>query len=474
MRTLHSCALLALAGCTAFDPIATRTAAVEKFQRDLAARTEEFRAEFTAPLTLADCAATALRNNLEFQLAAFERAAADREFEGQLPDLLPQLSLSGEASYRTSAPYSRSEYLLGGGGIRDSFATATPKDHKFFTAELAWSPLDFGLAWHAREQARLGAMAYEWAAQRVAHRILTVIESAYARSVAADAATALHAEAVGHAEARLRMIRLLHADGGATLAEVAEVSREVATQRELAAANRRSRGEAHAELAAAMGLDPRTTLSLAPRTDVAVPGAPDLNTLVDRALQSRPDLFETDLALEQARIEVTRAWLRRFPNVELLASYNYDDNPYLLYDDYTRVAGRLTLNLVQSILGGRRVAAAEAQALALEQDREVVTLGIVVQVVRAHLELHWVLEVEAAARTAMEAAETLAREYETQAGQGMREQREVRRVQIQALTERTRWLQIVADAHAAAARLSEAAGGDGTDGPDSEESATPR
>ncbi|MCA8941266.1 MAG: TolC family protein [Planctomycetes bacterium] len=454
----RSTTLLLAFGCSYPDLAQERERAAESYRAGVTERTRDLLRD-GAPLTLQECERAALANNLDLQLACFDtaiaRAQLGLEEQGQFPDL----ALRGTASWRSRRPYSRSEYLFGGGGIRDAFATGTPKENIYLTAELAWSPLDFGLACYSKMQASLGTEALEATERRVAQRLVTTVRAAYARTRAATAAQGLLESAVAESIARLDALRRQRESDLATAAEEAEARELVASKRELATQNARILDEARSELAAVMGIDPTATFDVADDPASAPPTLPPIAELVELALAHHPDLVEADATVEQARLEIEREWLKRFPNVELLASYDYDDNPFLLYDSWSRLAARVNVDLWSTLLG-RGQDVAEARLEHAEADRNVVTMTIVLQIVRAHARLAEALAIAETARTAADSAAQREREFARQLEAGMREGLAYRKAKMDALVAGSKWLHARADVEAARGALLEAVGSD--------------
>ncbi|MFQ5504692.1 MAG: TolC family protein [Planctomycetota bacterium] len=393
--------------CGSFDPVERRQSSASDYYEQLREHTEA--ALPGGPLSLRHCLETALANNLELELATVEAALSEAEEGARFLELLPRLGGRAELSHQDPLVFSTSSFLLGGGGIRDSFATA--KEHKtvFFLAELAFSPLDFGLALFSRRQAELGVMERRQNRLRIAQKISATVAAAYARMQSTRISMPELEEGLKLATERAEQLETLHRSARVPLRVYLEAREDEDRQREALFANRAAHAQARNLLASAMGIAPDARLAV--ETAGALPedlGLPELGPLLERSLLARPELFQADLRQEQAALELSKAWLRIFPNVRIFGNFTFDENKHLLHNSYQQAGLEITYDLLQSLFGGRVIETARRQKDRLARDVELVSMNVLLQVRMAHLTLARAVDHAKETREAFDRARKLA------------------------------------------------------------------
>ena len=450
--------LLVLSTCQlTARPEGAREQGAARFAVDLARRTREVLGSTAAPLSFAHCLEAALEHNLELRSEAVLAQLARERTGRELLALLPSLPVRLEGSYRNRKPYTRSTYLLGRGGLRDSYATAAEKDHFFLVAGLAWSPLDFGLSFYTACQERLAESTRETVHRRVAQKVAGTLFTAWCHLLAARRADPLLARAREEAQGRVDQAERLRRRREGTALDMSPLLEELARRQDAAGRNREVRLRAKAVLAENMGIDPRADLRVERGLLHRAPPLPPLAELIGRSLISRPELHGADLERERAKLEIRKAWLGFFPNVQLFHEFNHDDNEHLLYDDFYRVGARLTGDLLRIVAAPSLIREARLGRDLVENELHLVSLNILVQVRLARLDLARALEQDALARRELAAAERAA-ELEARAAAGRAAGTERRRTRIELLAARAAALAARRDAWSAYGELLVAVG----------------
>ncbi len=394
----------ALYSCANFEGLRTRRQHAEAFEEALAKKTRQVLGPLAHPLTLDDCVHTALVRNLDLRVRELELCAARQETEEAFVALLPELSADLQYTHRSNKPYSKSQYLLGGGGIRDSYATSQHRDHLALFGRLLISPLDFGLALLGRKQKQLGERVRRMERLRMAQRIVADVEAAYARLEAAQSRELWLGRALTEAEHSRSGMQRLHRSKRITFARLEQVAQVADRARSALREAHRARIEVRRRLAALLGIDPMAKFEVKERSIASAHPLSALEDGVKTALRRRPELFASDLRIEQRRMDVTRSWLSLLPNVRLFANYSYDDNDFLLYDNYTQMGAGVVLNLMDSLFGFERVDVAKARSRVEIGDRDLAAMGVLTQVGLAHLEWGTARHASAQAMDALELA----------------------------------------------------------------------
>jgi outer membrane protein TolC len=386
-RTLSLAGLLIAAACAGFVAETEREESTRIFEQDLQERTARILHKTRGQLQLSTCIELALENNLELLVAELQVELGSAEARAALADLLPDFNADVDYSRRSNEAYSRSEYLIGGGGIRDAFARSQDKEGLRFFARMLISPLDFGIALLSHRQAGFQTDIEEQQRLRTAQRIRADVEREFASCLALESALPLLETAVTEARRVHAQLAALFEEkrvGPLRLHRAAEDLEQVELLHSKA---RHGLEQARIRLAQAIGVSPDAHFEVLPGADKEsiLLELPELSALFDLALRSRPELWAADLGVAQQRAQVTKSWLAMLPNARLSQTYNYDSNHFLLYDQYWTAGAGAYVDIFDSLFGILDVQAAEAAVRRSDADRRRLAHGILSQVALAHL-----------------------------------------------------------------------------------------
>jgi outer membrane protein TolC len=124
---------------------------------------------------------------------------------------------------------------------------------------------------------------------------------------------------------------------------------------------------ARVDLAALIGLDPRTPLVLADSTEPANDST-DLTALVDSGLRNRPEILQSQETLRAAGFSVSIARKQLLPSINLTASVSSPGINSQTNSDSGAIALSLNWTFFDSGLSSGEVALAKAQALQAKAD----------------------------------------------------------------------------------------------------------
>jgi multidrug efflux system outer membrane protein len=336
----------------------------------------------TAPITLEEAMARAIKYNLDYRLGAMEQALQNRQLDVTRYDMLPKLVAGAGGTVRSNENLSVSRNTATGLSSSDP---SLSQDQKRATADLAmsWNVLDFGVSYYqARQQADRVLIAQE-RRRRVIHSIIQQVRSAYWQAATAEK---LQAE-----------IGPVLADARRVLADYSKVERErlcppidvlreqkglVEIVRQLEAVEQ-DLGIARAQLAALMNLPPGRPFALAlsagfqretPAVELAVE---DMERM---ALLNRPELREEQYQKRISAAEVHKAMLRMLPGLTFSTSVSYDSNSYLINNSWAEAGLRVSWNLLSLLSGPAAIRAAEAQEDLGETRRLALSMASLTQV----------------------------------------------------------------------------------------------
>lgn len=379
-RTLLATALgLALAGC-AISPTpftdADRAARVKADQAVLAAE----QAPVTAPLTLADAVARALKYNMDHRLKMMQSALAADQADLAKYDLLPKLTAQAGYNRRDSYPASSSMDIATG---TQSLVPSTSQEKTRETADLAltWNILDFGVSyWQAKQQGDRAFIA-EQQRRKTAQNLIQSVRQAYWLAAGAQ-------QIEGRVDGLLRQIEVALADSRAARRDGLKPTLEALTyQKSLLDLVRQLEpirnelAQARPRLASLMNLTPGTPFSLAIPDTLATPrleARPE--ALEEQALMNRPELIEADYQERISVAETKKAMLRILPGIELSAGMHRDENRFLVDKNWADGGMRLTWNLLGLLSAKSSLNAADKQMEIARAQRLALNMAVLSQV----------------------------------------------------------------------------------------------
>jgi len=309
-------------------------------------------ADIPAPgsvMSLSEAIARAVKYNLDNRLAMIQSVVAQRHLDLTDYDKLPRLA--ARAGYTDRSKVHASSSLNLNTGV-PNFGASTSQDREIVTAdlELSWNTLDFGIAWIDARQAGNEVMIAVEQQRRITANIVRDVRDAYWRMVSAerqaqplkqlrrDIQEGLN-DSYAMQRAKLKPLEECLEDQRALL----DLQRQVLTLQ-------RGIEEARTELGGLIGLAPGSWFSVDTTTELIAPYDGDASfnrvRLQELALRNRPELLEEDYKSRIATDEIKKARLRWIPGLELFTGAHYNDNSYLLHNDWAASGVRLTWNLL--------------------------------------------------------------------------------------------------------------------------------
>ena len=179
-----SALVVALNGCAVTSDPITKKESEQRSQQDRVAMFSQ-QEPVTAPITLYDAMARALKYNLESRLKVMESALAQQQLDLSRYDMLPKLAASAGYVGRNNASASSSRSVETG---QTSLEPSTSQDRDRDVADLTmvWNVLDFGVSYVSAKQKSDQRWIAEERKRKVVHTILQDVRSAYWRAVAAE------------------------------------------------------------------------------------------------------------------------------------------------------------------------------------------------------------------------------------------------------------------------------------------------
>lgn len=347
-------------------------------------------------LTLPECRALALRNNLDLHVARMEELSKRAIVYSTKSKLLPHTILSGELSERDSQRWSYSDPMGEEGNPPGPATTPDPGvqtwsyGHERMTRrmvlEVRWSPTDAALAYYLSKSHINDRLKAHYQRVRVAQKLIGVVDAAFFRMLSLQQAIPLAEQwtkvrsGLANATQDLMDQRLGGTAGFSDLTRrakradlrLAELRHEYQVQRD--------------RLASAMGLSPDVSIDggFYVVGELPYPRLPvDIPTLEMQAVQNRPEAFQAGLNHLNAINDVNRTIVKYCPKITGFWKYTGDKDKYLLNHDWHEVGVMVYFDLVDWMSNHFENRATNAAAGKTAQEMGAIALGISSQVRRA-------------------------------------------------------------------------------------------
>lgn len=361
---------------------------LEELESTSQERLEQYSADadpITAPVTLYEAMARAIKYNLDYKVEVYEQALRSSEADLANMDMLPKLVASAGLSDRTNYSGSRSSALLGSNSVGDvSLVPSTSSERDLITSDLtlSWDVLDFGLSYVRAKQKADAILIANERKRKVANRIIEDVRTAYWRAVSAE-------RLVGK-------LRTLEADISKALSDSDDTYRQRKTaplaaltyQRELLDIQSETQTMhnelfvAKRQLAALMNISPSTPFDIAlpPRSEKKKVVNLDPERLVQIAMVSRPELRELSYEQRISENEATSALLQLLPNLNLFGGFNYNSNDYIYNNQWANWGAQASWNILELFRYPARKRTIAMENELLSQRSLALTMAVVTQV----------------------------------------------------------------------------------------------
>ena len=384
-KNLFVISLLALtiSGCAVTSQPIERSASEARAQSDLQSMFAD-QEPLSAPLTLHEAMARAVKYNLEARLKVMEEALAQRQVDLASFDMLPRMAMSAGYAGRNNISASSSQSIETG---TQSLEPSTSQDRDRGVADLTmvWNVLDFGVSYVSAKQQSDQRLIVQERRRKVVHTIIQDVRSAYWRAQAAERLlTQIDQLMARVAEARDNSQRLSQQRIGDPVQALGYQRALIEATRQLEE-QRRALSLAKTELATLINLPLGTELTLAARDDYQVPELKvEWARLEQEALANRPELREQDYQARISAAETRKAMLRLLPGLEFSAGGHYDSNSFLVNQSWADYGVKVTWNLFNVLSAPAAINVAKAGQEVADARRQAMSIAVLAQLHVAH------------------------------------------------------------------------------------------
>lgn len=304
------------------------------------------------PISLDEAIDRAFKHNLEQKMNIMNSVLAEQKIDAATYEALPELSAKAGYSARDKYAASASTSFQDGEPqpLSDPISYSVSQDKQTNTAgaSFSWNILDFGLSYVRANQQSNKYLISKENERKAKNNLAQSVREAYYRAVSAD-------ELLNKLEPIMQKTKQALQDSkDINKLKLDSPLKTLTYQRELLEIVRalnsleESLSQSKTELAKLMGLKPGAKFELSekiktkydmPKVNISV------NDLEQIALENRPELQESRYQIRISEQELTAVKLKLLPGININAGYNYDDNKYLLNNEWMSYGANVSWNL---------------------------------------------------------------------------------------------------------------------------------
>ncbi len=378
--------LVFLTGCKSFD---------EYQQERIAYAVKHFeRAQYSnidpgQVLSLNECVAMAVRNNLDLKVFGLEEQVAKEMQTSEMLGMLPELNVSNNFTGRTNTPASSSQQIDGDGPGTFSYSQSQDRNVNYLNVDLALSVLDFGLAFFNTCQSHDRMILRQQRTRRAEQNLVLDTVRVYFQVAAAQRAITATTKLLEDCKNRYQLIEKMGEAGQITpFRAFDEVKRFIDMEKRLTNYIR-SYDNSCVELRSLLGLYPNTEIKVDDSILDNVPdfSFPEMELMEQIALMKRPELYEIDLQKHISILECRKTIVMMFPNVRMFVDFTNSNNSFLYHSTWWELGVRAAYNLLKLPQHIARYQAYSSQVDAEEARTYAQAVAVMAQVRIAHANL---------------------------------------------------------------------------------------
>lgn len=336
----------------------------------------------TAPVSLYEAIARAIKYNLDHHLKMMEDALARGQLELIKYDQLPELTARAGYNGRSNFSGASSQSLLNGNESLEP-STSAQKNLATVGGTIVWNLLDFGVSYALAQQQADQVLITEERRRKVVQNIVQDVRYAYWRAVSAQRLLGKMDSVLKRTYSALENSRQLESlriqspiQSLSYQKALLEIIREMWILR-------RDLSSAKTELAALMNLKPGTQYKvIEPSEGQLKPQGPlsSLDQLEVLALENRPEIMEEHYQARISATEVKKAMLEMLPGLEFSFGRNYDNNDFMFNNTWSEAGASISWNVFNIFSGPANKRVAETQLELDHARRLALNMAVLTQV----------------------------------------------------------------------------------------------
>ncbi|MBF0193744.1 MAG: TolC family protein [Magnetococcales bacterium] len=342
----------------------------------------------TKEITIYDAMAQAIKYNLKNRQKKMEESLSLEQLKQISWESLPRLTAQAGYSYRTPQSASVSKSMSSGTTTTDSTSSQAKSST---TADLtfSWNILDFGVSYYQAKQESDRALIASELRRKSLHNLMEEVQFAFWKAVGAQQLEGETASVLNGAKKALAIARKVeNEDLRSPITSLRYQLSLLNSIRQL----EKVRGElmmAKTDLAVLLNLDPSVPFRLVDTSGNGSPGS-ELNISIEEmenmALLNRPELRAEHYQSRIDALETRKAIAKSLPGLGINIGEKYDDNPFLLHQQWSQAGMQVTWNLIDIFAAKDRYNHAKTREAVGEARRLALHMAVLSQVHIASLQ----------------------------------------------------------------------------------------
>lgn len=299
-------------------------------------------------LTLPECIAIAMKNNLDIKVYNLEEDIAYEMRTAEVLGMLPELNINNVYTARSNIPASSSKAYAGDGATY-GYSQNQDQDINYFNIDLALSVMDFGLAFFNSQQAQDRLFLRRQNTERMAQNLTLDVIRAYCRVASSQRAIDITRGLLETCRDRYTLISNLAKAKQITPFRAFDETRKFIEMERRLTVYILDYQNSCVELRSLLGYYPSANITVDDSFLDAPPAfsLPDLEVMEQIALIKRPELRKTDLERHINVVECRKAILTMFPTARVFLDYNNNNNSFLYKQSWMEFGVLATFNLLK-------------------------------------------------------------------------------------------------------------------------------
>jgi len=300
-------------------------------------------------LTLHDCIKLAMEHNMDIKIQNMEKDAAKNMLWAEILGMLPDLTVTDNFTTRSNQPGSRSKAVENDGDTYD-YSTSQDKTINNLSVDLAFSLLDFGLAFFNSQQSHDRVLMKQRQIERMRQNLTLDVVRAYFKVAAAQRAVDITNNLLLQCRNHSEVIDRLEKQKRITPFRAFEEKNRLLTMEKRLSNYTRVYENSCVELRALLGVYPSvniivddTILDKEPAMEL-----PEIELLEQMAILKRPELYEIDIQRHINILECRKTLLMMLPNVQIYMDLVNNNNSFLYYQTWWELAIRAAYNALKT------------------------------------------------------------------------------------------------------------------------------
>lgn len=373
-------ACLALAGCAVVpQPLSLKEVLATNTVN--AQRVTQLQEPIYGPITLYEAMARAIKYNLDYRLEMRKQSLRDAEVQQARAEMLPKLAANAGYTARNNDLITSTLDIPTGTEVSPN-TISQERAYNSGDVTFSWDVLDFALSYERAKQASDSYLIEQEARRKVIQQIIEDTRTAYWRAVSADRMSRKLAHLNGRVAVAISGWRTLQQDGADSPMTALTSERELVQIRRTAEDLQHELNLAKSQLASLMNVAPGTKFLLAAQAPAEAPDIIDMSAkdMVAEAVFNRPEIREVAYQGRITEHEATAALLELLPNIKDYGMDAFNDNRFLLNNNWLGWGASVGGNLVKLVQLPERQEAIESSAATIDKRALATTMVVMTQV----------------------------------------------------------------------------------------------